>query len=147
MRIRLQENYLMSLRQSLRSLARNPGFAAVAICTLGLAIASSTALFTVVNATLLRPLPYGHQERLVIAFEKRRKEGTQTNGVTPADYLDWRAQSHTFRSLTAHDERAFNLTGPDYTSAPERVIGLLSTTDLLSTYDVQPVLDRKSTRL
>ena len=107
----------MPLRQSSRSVARNPGFAAIAIFTLGLAIASGTALFTVVNATLLRPLPYGHQERLVIAFEKRRKEGTQTNGVTPADYLDWCAQSHTFRSLTAHDERAFNLTGPDYMSA------------------------------
>ncbi len=127
------------LRYAARSLRKSPGLVTAAVFALALGIGANTALFSVINAVLLQPLPYRQAERLMVVSEKRQKEGTILNGVAPADYFDWRAQNRVFSSLTAHDLRPFALTGG---GEPERVIGVLATADMLDTYGVQPVLGR-----
>src|SRR5258708_15176493 len=106
---------------------------ATAILTLAVGIAAGSSIFSLVNAVLLRPLPYGGAARLMMVWEQRPKDGTKTNGVTPADFLDWRAQSRSFASLTAHDQSSYTLT--EGTGA-ERVTATLSTVNLLETYQV-----------
>ena len=125
------------LRAAWRGLRRNLSFAITAILILAAGIAVNTTVFSIVNATLLRPLPYRDTDRITIVWEKRRKDGTQTNGVTPADYLDWRAQNHVFSALTAHDEGPATLTG---LGDPERVVTVWATPDMFATYGIQPVL-------
>jgi putative ABC transport system permease protein len=138
----------LDFRFALRTLRRCPGFAVVAILVLALGIGACTAIFSVVNAVLLKPLPYAHAERMAVVWERRQQDTlnavqASNYGVTPADYLDWRAQNHVFSSLTAHDQRSFNLDGAD---GAERVVGVLATADMFATYGVQPVLGRGFTR-
>ncbi|PYV84983.1 MAG: ABC transporter permease, partial [Acidobacteria bacterium] len=127
------------LRYAIRTLFKNPSFATVAVLTLAFGIGATTAIFSVVNAILLRPLPYRDADRIVVVWEKRPIEGTKTNGVTRADYLDWRAQNRVFASLTAHDELPFTLTDG---REPERLTGTLVSVDMLETYGIQPILGR-----
>jgi len=82
----------------LRLLGRNPGFAAVAVLALALGIASTTAIFSVVYATLLAPLPYPHPEQLVMVWS--RIQGNR-NVTAAADFLDWKSQNTVFQSLSA----------------------------------------------
>src|SRR5215467_6499604 len=98
------------LRFAIRTMRDRPGFALPAICILAIGISANTTIFSILNSVLLRPLPYKHANRIAIVWEKR-KDGTLTNGVTPADYLDWRSRNRVFSTLTAHDEAAFTLTG------------------------------------
>jgi putative ABC transport system permease protein len=127
------------LRHAIRMLFKNPGFATVAVLTLAFGIGATTAIFSVVNAILLRPLPYKDTDNVVIVWEKRQIEGTKTNGVTPADYLDWQAQNRVFASLTAHDQMPFTLTDG---GEPERLTGTLVSINMLETYGIQPILGR-----
>jgi predicted permease len=87
------------LRCAARSLAKSRGFTAVAVFTLALGIGANTAIFSVVNAALLRPLPYPHPERLVTLWES---VGAGANPVAYPNYLDWRAQNHVFDELAAY---------------------------------------------
>src|SRR5437867_2800245 len=130
---------LNDLRYAIRTLFKNPSFATVAVLTLAFGIGATTAIFSVVNAILLRPLPYRDADRIVVVWEKRPIEGTKTNGVTRADYLDWRSQNRVFASLTAHDELPFTLTDG---REPERLTGTLVSVDMLETYGIQPILGR-----
>jgi putative ABC transport system permease protein len=97
------------LRYGLRVLWKHRGFTAVAIMTLALGIGANTAIFSAVNAVLLRALPYGAPDRLVLAWEVTPK-GRQTT-VTPANFLDWRAQASSFSELAATSGVDFNVTG------------------------------------
>jgi len=106
---------------------------------LGAGIGANTAIFSVVDAVLLRPLPYREPGRMVVVWEKRVKEGTTDNSISPADYLDWRAQNHVFSALDANDEAALNLTG---TPTPRRVTGLFATADMMAVYGIHPFLGR-----
>ncbi|HWN93948.1 MAG TPA: ABC transporter permease [Methylomirabilota bacterium] len=89
------------LRFALRQLLKNPGFTAVAVLTLALGIGTNTAIFSVVNAVLLRPLPYAEPERLVAVSESNPRLGWQHYTVSLANYLDWREQNSTFDDLAA----------------------------------------------
>ena len=129
-------------RLAVRGLKNNPGFAAVAILALGLGIGANTAVFSVVDTVVLRPLPYRDAGRILVIWEKRVKDGSRTNAVSAADYLDWRAQNHVFSSLDADDQREFNLTG---SGNAERVVGNLVTTDCLPVYGAAPLLGRAFT--
>src|SRR5579864_7458768 len=95
--------YLATLFQdarfALRLLRKNPGFTAVAILALALGIGANTAIFTVVDALLLRPLPYPHAEQLVMTWEARTDE--RQNVVSPDDYFDWKAQNSVFEGIAA----------------------------------------------
>src|SRR5882724_6028629 len=132
---------VQDLRYGLRMLAKNPGFTAVAIITLSLGIGANTALFSVVYAVLMRPLPYPHASRLVsISQEIHTLKAEIAAG---ADYLDWRDQNHTFQDMAAYDESGgFNLSGR---GRPERVVAALVSSTLFSTLGVRPNLGRPFT--
>src|SRR3954463_2098410 len=131
---------IADLRYALRMLAKSPAFTFVAILTLGLAIGANTAIFSVVNAVLLRPLPYPQAEQLVRVF------GTQPTlpeaPSSPANFLEWRTENQAFEHIATYVGKGFNLTGTD---KPERVIGARVSGDLFQLLRVQPMLGRDFT--
>jgi len=131
------ETLLQDLRFGVRMLRKNPGFSLVAILTLALGIGANTAIFSVVNALLLRPLPFPELERVVAIWETGLEvERTET---TVATYLDWRAQNQSFEQLALHRAWAVNITGIE---PPERVMGFLVSPNFLDALGVKPVLGR-----
>src|SRR5262245_899597 len=102
---------LNDLRGALRSLLRAPGFTFVAVLTLALGIGANSAIFTVINALLVRPLPYPDAGRLVRVWEIRPQIGQDRSSVSPAEFHDWRDKAACFESLAAVDYRDANLTG------------------------------------
>jgi putative ABC transport system permease protein len=129
----LFETFVQDARFGLRSLARSPGFAATAVGALALGIGASSAIFSVVDAVLLRPLPYADADRLVAVLHRG------VNPVAPANFLDWRAASSTFDGLGAAESWAPNLTGGE---RPEKIDALQVTADLLPLLGVAPQLGR-----
>lgn len=116
------------LRFALRALARRPGFTIVAALTLALGIGANTAIFSVVNAVLIRALPYPDPDRLVLVWGT---QGSQVGeGVVYADYLDWRARSRTFTDMGVFRPQSVNITGGD---APDRLVGSFVTASLFRT--------------
>jgi putative ABC transport system permease protein len=115
------------LRFSFRMLWKSPGFALVAILALAIGIGANTAIFSVVNAVLLKPLPYKDPNRLVIMWEKA---ATQDTSVSYLNFQDWRDQNQSFESITAFRRDSFNLTG---TGEPERLAGRLASASFFST--------------
>src|SRR5437773_12452005 len=95
---------LNDLRYALRQLAKSPGFAAVTILTLALGIGACTAIFSVVNAVLLRPLDYPDPARLVVIRETQLPEFPEFS-VSPPNYLDWEKQTKSFENLAAYSAR------------------------------------------
>ncbi len=99
------------LRHALRMIARQPGVTLVAILTLALGIGANTAIFSAVDAVLLRPLPYENPDQLVMVWEKRPAEGVLDNVVAPADYIDWARLNSSFESIAAYTPLTVDLTG------------------------------------
>ena len=131
---------IQDVRYGLRMLVKNPGFTAVAVITLALGIGANTAVFSVVNAVLLRPLPYKDAGRLVVVWEQNPERGWYRNIVSAANFVDWRKRNHVFTQMAAIDpQRTFNLTGG---GEPEEVWGEQVTTNLFSLLGVRPVLGR-----
>ena len=116
-----------------RMLVRSPAFTAAAILALALGIGATTAVFSVVNAVLLRPLPYPAADRLVVMLHRG------VNPVAPANFVDWRRQSTVFERLGAADLWSPNLTGGD---VPETVKGLRLSADVFPMLGVPPLLGR-----
>ncbi len=133
------ENLLQDLRYAFRMLAKNPGFAAVAVLTLALGIGANTAIFSVVNAVLLRPLPYKNPERLVMVWEHDSARGWHQSSVAPANFIDWRDQNQVFEEMGAVFEMSSNLTGVD---EPERLQGQNVTASVFSLLGVEATLGR-----
>ena len=127
------ETLLQNLRYTMRALRKSPGFTAVAVITLALGIGANTAIFSVVNAVLLRPLPYKDDSRLVVILNKGR------NPVAPANFIDWRSQSQSFSQMGAAEYWTPNLTGTDN---PEKLWALHVTPDIFPMLGVQPLLGR-----
>src|ERR1043165_138669 len=98
------------LRYGARLLAKNPGFAAVAVLTLGLGIGVNTAIFSVVNAVLLRPLPFENPDQLVMIWQTNSQRGVFQDLVSPANLNDLQQQNHTFSQMAAFNPRGFSLT-------------------------------------
>jgi putative ABC transport system permease protein len=134
------DTLLQDLRYGLRMLARNPGFTAVAILTLAVGIGGTTAIFSFVNAVLLRPLPYPESDRLAL-LAPAHSDGTPTDftAVTPGDFLDWQAQNTTFEAMAAFSGSTFSFTG---TGEPERLWGARVTNRFFATVGVAPILGR-----
>ena len=140
-RVNLIENLIQDLRYGLRMLRTNPGFTGVAVVTLALGIGANTAIFSVVNAVLVRSLPYPHASRLVWITQEVRELKAEIEAG--ADYLGWREQNHAFGDMAAYDESgSFNLTGR---GKPERVVGAMVSSSLFTTLGVQPSLGRAFT--
>jgi putative ABC transport system permease protein len=127
------------LRHSLRLLAKNPLFALVGIVTLALGIGATTAVFTLVNALLIKPLPYQDPSRLVLLFEHFRAQNLDAIPVSPPEFLEYKAQLKSFDKLAAFDTATFNLSEGDL---PERVFGAKVSADLFPLLGVQPIRGR-----
>ena len=100
------------IRYAFRTLGRSKGFTTVAVLTLALGIGVNTAIFSAVNAILLRPLPFPDPGRLAMIWHRPPQKsfpGVSRFVVSPANYLDWRSQNHVFEQMTAIGFRSFNL--------------------------------------
>jgi predicted permease len=135
------ETFLQDLRYGARMLAKNPGFTAVAVLTLALGIGPNTAIFSVVNAVLLRPLSYKDPDRLVEISEKNSKLGVNWFAVAPANFLDWQQQNHVFESMAIFglwsEELYLAGEGP-----PEELQGRRVSASYFPLLGVQPILGR-----
>src|SRR5215467_11905971 len=127
------------LSYGLRVLRRSPGFAAAAILSLALGIGANTAIFSVADAFLLKPLPYVDANNLVMALEMAPKQDQFWNEVAPANYLDWRNQSTSFQEMAASEWDDVNITG---VGEPERVQGFLVSANFFRALGVDPALGR-----
>jgi putative ABC transport system permease protein len=125
------------LRYALRSLRKSPGFTAATVLTLALGIGANTAIFSVVNAVLLKSLPYKAADRLVIVYTS--KPGSPRDFVSQLDLDDWRAMTRSFTGLASSVPQSVNLTGGD---EPERIVGDFVSANFFSVIDVQPALGR-----
>ena len=137
------ENMIEDIRYGLRVLRKSPGFTAVAVLTLALGIGANTAIFSVVNAVLFRPLPFRDPGRLMVVWHtppQKSFPGVTKFVVSPANYLDWRDQNHVFEQMSAVGFGKFNLTGM---GQPESVEGRAVSADFFSVLGVQPVLGRE----
>jgi putative ABC transport system permease protein len=114
------------LRYGARMLMKKPGFTLVAVITLALGVGANTAIFTVINAALLRPLPYEDAERLVVVATTMRRETVEVRSVSYPDFVDWRDQNTVFERIAAQASPSFTLTGG---AEPERVNGELVSAD------------------
>jgi putative ABC transport system permease protein len=132
------ESFWMDLRYGLRTLQKNPGFATVAILTLALGIGANTAIFSAVNAALLRPLPFKQPDRLVQLWESEI-EVPQAPFAAP-DFVDWRTQNQTFEDMTLYTwPTSLNMSG---TGEPEHVYGILAQANFFSVLGSTPLMGR-----
>lgn len=129
---------LQDLKFGLRMLAKNPGFTAVAVLTLALGIGANTAIFSVVNAVLLRPLPFPKADRIVSVVSTLPPANTPDNASYP-DFLDWRARNHVFESMAAYRTESLNLTG---TGTPLHLRATIASADLFKVLRAKPRLGR-----
>jgi putative ABC transport system permease protein len=124
-------------RHALRMLHRSPGFTTVAVLTLALGIGANTAIFSVVDSVLLRPLPYHDPDNLVMVWESNSQHPNPHNTVSPPNFLDWQSRNTVFASMAfIFDERA-NLTGK---GEPEEVVVQAVSTNFFSLLGVNPIL-------
>ena len=136
--VRPLEDIWQDLRHAARMLLKNPGFTLIAVLTLALGIGANTIIFSVVNAVLLRPLPYRDPDR-VMAIRETKLPETSDSQVSPGNFLDWRKQNSIFSSLEAITVKDFNLVDVD---DPERVRGMLATHGFLSMLGMRPQIGR-----
>jgi putative ABC transport system permease protein len=130
---------VQDLRYGLRMLAKSPGFTVVAALTLALGIGANTAIFSVVNAVLLRPLPYPDSDRLVMVWGKNLQKGFDWDLVSPADFADWQAQNDVFEQMAASRDAIYTLTGR---VEPEQILGYRFSADFFQVMGVKPALGR-----
>ncbi len=133
---------LQDLRYAIRQVKRAPGFAVVAVITLALGIGANTAIFSVVNGVLLRPLAFKDPDRLVRVWHvppQTSFPGITKFSVSPANFLDWQAQNHAFERMAIYGFRIFTLTGGEQA---EQVVGSAVSAGFFDTLGVRPLLGR-----
>ncbi|HEY0003690.1 MAG TPA: ABC transporter permease [Pyrinomonadaceae bacterium] len=131
---------LQDVRYGFRMLWSRPGFSIVAIITLALGIGANTAIFSVVNAVLIRPLSFKSPERLVMVWEHNRPRAIERNVINPANFMDWQEQNSVLEEMAAFYDAPFNLTGVD---DPEELPGQVVTTNYFHVLGVQPLMGRE----
>jgi putative ABC transport system permease protein len=132
-------NLWLDLRYGLRTLLKSPGFTVIAVAALALGIGANTAIFSVVNAVLLRPLPFAEPDRLVIVWMDNRGMGVKEDIHSYPNFVDYRDQNKVFASLAAYFPVSLNLTG---TGEPERIMGTAATASFFDVMRVAPVAGR-----
>jgi putative ABC transport system permease protein len=132
------ESFIQDVRYALGTLRKNPGFTTVATLSLGLGIGANTAIFTFVNAALLKPLPYTEADRIV-ALQQRPLRGTGTTPVHPRSFVPWRDRAQSFEALAIAQAVPVNTEGTD---GAEQVPGLWTTPELFRVFAVPPFLGR-----
>src|SRR4051794_34971398 len=124
---------LQDLRYAMRMLLKAPSFTVIVMLTLALGIGANTAIFSVVNAVLLRPLPYSDPEKLVVILHNYK------NAVAPANFSDWREQTHVFEKMGAAEYWTANLTD---TEVPEKLWALHVSADIFPMLGVPALMGR-----
>jgi putative ABC transport system permease protein len=135
-------NLLANLRYTFRQILKNPSFFAVAVAALALGIGANTAIFSAVEAVLLKPLPFAQPDRLVIVWEDMSFLGFANNTPAPANYLDWQAQNRVFTDMAATRFVTASLTGD---GQPEQLSGKKVTPNFFDVLGVQPAVGRTFT--
>jgi predicted permease len=138
---RLEDEMFQDLRFGLRMLRKNPGFTSVAVFTLALGIGANTAIFSVVNGVLLKPLPYPEPERLVRVFQNIMNFPKAP--MSPADFRDYREQNTTFESLAGYFRQDLELAQEE---KAERLMGMRASSGYFQTLGLEPMLGREFTR-
>ncbi|HSE98402.1 MAG TPA: ABC transporter permease, partial [Blastocatellia bacterium] len=135
----MAQTLYQDFRYGVRGLLKNRGFTLVATITLALGIGANSAIFSVINAVLLRPYPYEAPERLVVVWETQLQRGLPFMFASPPNYADWRTQNQVFDDLAAFEPRGFFLKQED---EPARVQGARVTASLFSVLKVAPQAGR-----
>ena len=128
---------IQDLRYGVRLLVKNPGFSVIAVLALTLGIGANTAMFSVVNAVLLRPLPYEESDRLVSLSE--RSQVLEGMSISYPNFLDWRQQNYAFDNIGVYRRQSYNLTG---SGEPERLQGGMVSADLFAALRVSTARGR-----
>lgn len=128
---------IQDLKFAIRMLLKSPGFTMVAVLTLALGIGANTAIFSIVNAVLLRPLPFKSPSQLVVLRETYKIVGNVS--VSYPNFLDWRQQAHSFSAMAAIETRGFNLSG---VAQPENIGGYAVSPNFLALLGVHPIFGR-----
>ncbi|HEV7522011.1 MAG TPA: ABC transporter permease [Candidatus Angelobacter sp.] len=135
---------LQDLRYGLRTLRKSPAFTVIALFTLALGIGANTAIFSIVNAVLLKPLPFPESEKLMFMTSASEKQGVTRNFATSyADFLDWRATAKSFTAMASYHQDSFTLAGLDQ---PLHVAGQTVSGDFFSILGTKPLLGNGFTR-
>ena len=132
-------NLTQDIRYAVRMLLKNPGFTLVAVLAVALGIGANSAMFSVINAVLLRPLPYHQPDRLVTIWEESPQRDLYEIPVSLADFNDWVDQNHVFEDLSAYTFTNLNLSGA---GEPERLLTVRSSANLLKLVGAAPLLGR-----
>jgi putative ABC transport system permease protein len=133
---------LTNLRHTFRQITNHPGFFALAVAALALGVGANTAIFSAVEAVLLRPLPYSQPDRLVVVWEDASYVGFAFNTPAPANYLDWQARNQVFTDMLGTRFDTASLTGD---GQPEQLSGKKVTANFFDVLGVQPVVGRPFT--
>jgi hypothetical protein len=129
----------LDMRYGLRMLAKKPGFTTVAVLTLALGIGANTAIFSVVNAVLLRPLPYPEPSRLVALWESNQERPELRNAISYPNFFDWRSQNQSFERMASYYTNDVALTG---VATPVNLRSAVVSPELFAVLGVQPRLGR-----
>jgi putative ABC transport system permease protein len=132
------QTLLQDLRYALRQMWKSPGFTTVAVLTLALGIGANTAIFSVVNAVLLRPVPYPEADRLQLLWSSAPAQGLPKFGSSPVDYRVWHSDNHSFEDMGAFSNSSISMSLEG--QSPELLISSAITPSLFPTMGVQPVL-------
>jgi putative ABC transport system permease protein len=130
---------LGEIKVALRGLAKSPGFTAIAIVTIALAIGANTAVLSLVNALLIRPLPYKNPQQLVLVWEQFANQGLDRIPVSAPEYLDYEKELQSYERIAAFDYVDLNLTGGEM---PERVQGAVVSPSLFPLLGISPIRGR-----
>ena len=130
------------MRFAYATLAKNPGFTAIAVLTLAIGIGANSAVFSVVNSVLLESLPYRAENRLVMVWEHNFRRGTDHNVVGPANFLYWKEHNNVFDQMAAFFDDTSTLTGE---GEPEQIPSQGISTNLFSVLGISPILGRDFT--
>jgi putative ABC transport system permease protein len=136
---RWEDEMIQDLRYGVRMLLKTPGFTAVAVLSLALGVGANTAVFSIVNAVLLRPLPFKDPATLVTVWERNPEPGFEQNAVAPGAFLEWRTQNSVFENLAIFEVRGAALTGEP---EAERVNGASVSANLFQTLGVTSLVGR-----
>jgi predicted permease len=135
----LMGQFVQDLRYAIRTLLKKPSFCAIAVLTLALGIGANTAIFSVINAVVLKPLPYAQPESIVQIWEYDRRQGPEEGSVSPHNFADWRNQTTQFEQMAAYRYTNFTLTDGNQ---PESLRGSAASSSLLSVLGAKPALGR-----
>jgi putative ABC transport system permease protein len=133
------EKFSRDIRYALRMFSKRPFFTAIAVLTLALGIGANTAIFSVVNAVLLSPLPYEESDRLMGVWENQASRGRREQPVAISNFIDWKEQNQSFELMAAVRSATFNLTDG---GEPERIDGIRVSVEILRVLRIEPALGR-----